>query len=232
MIPPILDMVALQAGYDAPPVLHGIDLVIRPGEAVALMGRNGMGKTTTIRAIFGQITATHGSILVHGIDRVGEKPHHIAQAGLALVPEGRGIFPTLDVRENLCLGEKPGKWTLERVLDTFPRLAERLSHMGNQLSGGEQQMLAIGRALLTNPDLLVLDEATEGLAPLIRDEIWSTIETIKADGIATLVVDKDLKALSRVCETCVVLDKGHVAYSGQTQAFVQDTDLHTRLLGV
>lgn len=232
MIEPILDVAALHAGYADTPVLHGIDLIVRPGEAVALLGRNGMGKTTTIRALFGQIQASHGTILVHGRDMVGEQPHKIARAGLALVPEGRGIFPTLSVLENLVMAERAGRWDLPRVLDTFPRLAERRGHMGNQLSGGEQQMLAIGRALLTNPDLLVLDEATEGLAPLIREEIWSTLKTIKQDGIATLVVDKDLKALERVCETCVVLEKGRVAYSGATRAFAADDALHSRLLGV
>ena len=235
--PPILEVAGLHTYYGASHVLHGIDFSIGRGETVSLMGRNGMGKTTTIRSIFGLAPPRRGEIKIDGRTVTGQKPHRIARAGLALVPEGRGIFPNLSVEENLIMAARPGRagrgdWTLHRAYETFPALVERRNNMGNQLSGGEQQMLAIGRALMTNPDLLVLDEATEGLAPLVRRDIWRVIRQIKDTGIATLIVDKDVNALLAVCDRCLILAKGELVYAGTSAELARDPDVHIRYLGV
>ena len=235
--PPVVEARDLHSYYDTSHVLHGIDLLIARGEAVSLMGRNGMGKTTTLRTLSGLIRPRRGSVCVHGRDMTGAAPHRVALAGLALVPEGRGIFPNLTVRENLVMAARPGRdgradWTLDGVLELFPRLRERARNMGDQLSGGEQQMLAISRALMTNPDLLMLDEATEGLAPLVRQEIWAVIGRVKAAGMAVLVVDKDIEALAAIADRCVVLAKGRIVYSGTPAALAADREVMIRHLGV
>lgn len=234
---PFLTLDDVHTYYGDSHILHGITLTIQRGETVSLMGRNGMGKTTTIRSLFGLTAPRQGTITINGANVTGMAPQKVARKGLALVPEGRGIFPNLSVRENLIMAARAGidgrtEWDYDRVLKTFPRLAERLSNMGNQLSGGEQQMLAIGRALMTNPDLLILDEATEGLAPLIRKEIWSVINTVRATGIATLIVDKDLEALLEISDSCVILEKGQVAWSGSAESLAADPDIHKQYLGV
>jgi branched-chain amino acid transport system ATP-binding protein len=234
---PILEVTGLHTYYGASHVLHGVDFAVHRGEAVSFMGRNGMGKTTTIRSIFGLTPPRRGTVRIFGEDATGAPPHVVAQSGFALVPEGRGIFPNLSVEENLIMAARGGQdgskaWTLERVLDLFPRLAERLRSLGDHLSGGEQQMLSIGRALMTNPDLLVLDEATEGLAPLIRREIWSVIRQIKTAGIATIIVDKDVGALLSVCDRCLILAKGRVVYSGNSADLKANPGIHQKHLGV
>ena len=233
----ILEVDGLHTYYGASHVLHGIDFAIRRGESLSLMGRNGMGKTTTIRSLFGLTPPRRGNVRIFGEDAAGLRPHAIARRGLALVPEGRGIFPNLTVVENLIMAARPGRdgttpWTLDRVFETFPRLAERSRSMGDRLSGGEQQMLSIGRALMTSPDLLVLDEATEGLAPLVRNEIWSVIRRIKAAGIATIIVDKDVKALLSVCDRCLILAKGRVVYSGAAAELEGNPEIHRKHLGI
>ena len=234
---PILDVTDLHTHYGASHILHGVSFSIAPGECLSLMGRNGMGKTTTIRSIFGLTPPSQGTVSVFGDDVTGQPPHVIARRGLGLVPEGRGIFPDLSVEENLLMSARSGRkgqtdWTRERVLETFPRLAERLGNMGNHLSGGEQQMLSIGRALMTNPDLLVLDEATEGLAPLIRKEIWSVVRQIKKTGIATILVDKDVDALLSVSDKSLILVKGQVVFSGASKELADNPDIHKQHLGV
>ena len=234
---PVIAVRGLQAGYGAGMVLHGIDMAVAPGGAVGLMGRNGMGKTTLIRCMLGLLPLRAGQVLVDGVDVSGEAPFRRARRGIAVVPEGRGVFAALTVLENLRLAARPGAdgsrpWTLERVLDTFPRLQQRIGNRGDQLSGGEQQMLAIGRALMTSPRLLILDEATEGLAPLIRDEIWRVIATIRAGGIATIVVDKTVAAILSVVDRSTVLIKGSVVYDGAPGTLRADTELMHRCLGV
>jgi branched-chain amino acid transport system ATP-binding protein len=232
----MLAVQGLVAGYGGSRVLHGIDLAVGAGEVVTLLGRNGMGKTTTIRAIMGLLPPDAGRITFDGADITGLPPHRIAQRGIGLVPEGRQVFPTLTVEENLVAtaanrtGGAP-RWTLPRVLALFPRLAERRRNLGARLSGGEQQMVAIGRALMTNPRLLVLDEATEGLAPLIRAEIWSVLATLRAEGQAILLIDKNLAALQRLADRHVVIEKGRVVWTGTSDALsaapeVRDTYLH------
>ncbi|GAC1547151.1 MAG: ABC transporter ATP-binding protein [Myxococcales bacterium] len=219
---PLLEVVDLNAWYGQSHVLHGISFSVGRGETVSLMGRNGMGKTTTVRSLFGLSPPRRQGAIRFGGQPLGEgQPHRVARAGMALVPEGRGIFPNLSVRENLVLAERPGPggrraWTLARVLETFPRLAQRLDHGGSQLSGGEQQMLSIGRALLTNPDLLVLDGATEGLAPLVRREIHAVLGLLRADGTATLVIDKDVEPLLRIADRHLVLVKGRIVFCGSS----------------
>ena len=226
----------LEAGYGSAQVLFGIDLQVARGEVVALMGRNGMGKTTLIRTIIGLATRMGGRILVEGRDVTRWASYRVARAGVGLVPEGRQVFAALTTEENLVATAResaaPDAWTLESVYRLFPRLAERRHHYGNQLSGGEQQMLAIGRALLTQPALLMLDEATEGLAPLIRQEIWRTLQTLKERGLSVLVVDRDLKALGALADRYVILEKGRVARSGPARELISERALIERYLGV
>ena len=224
----------LNAGYGEAQILFGIDLSIAEGEVVTLLGRNGMGKTTTIRAIMGLIPARAGRISVSGRDLTGAPPFRIAQAGIALVPEGRQIFPTLSVEENLIAtaASRFGKprWDVERIYTFLPRLKERRTNRGNQLSGGEQQMLAIGRALMTNPKLVILDEATEGLAPIIRQEIWSCLAALKADGESILVIDKNVDALARIADRHIVLEKGRVVWRGSSDDLRSDSAVKDRFL--
>ena len=229
---PILETRNLSASYGTNLVLQDIQIAINPGEVVGLMGRNGMGKTTLIRALLGQLPAREGVVLLDGQDARDLPPFRRALAGIATVPEGRGIFAILSVRENLRLAARPGIWTEDRVLTLFPRLAERIAHRGNHLSGGEQQMLAIGRALMTNPRLLILDEATEGLAPLIRDEIWHTIRLVRDAGVAILVVDKTVSAVLSLADNAVVLVKGSVVFDGKPAALLADRAAMHRHLGV
>jgi len=226
----------LQAGYGPAQVLFGVSFSVGSGEVVTLLGRNGMGKTTTLSAIMGLLPADDGSATFDGLRLTGLPPYRIAQAGLGLVPEGRQIFPTLSVAENLIATAAsrfgPPRWTVERVYEFFPRLAERRRHMGNQLSGGEQQMLAIGRALMTNPRLLILDEATEGLAPLIRAEIWERLARLKAEGQSILIVDKHIEALTKLADRHVVIEKGHVVWTGSSAALRSDTTVRQKYLQV
>jgi branched-chain amino acid transport system ATP-binding protein len=233
----LLEARGLHTFYGASHVIDGVDFAVRRGETVALMGRNGMGKTTLLRSLLGLTPPSAGEVRVKGTVMTGAKPHRIARQGIAFVPEGRGIFATLSVREHLVMAARPGSdgrrdWTLERVLDTFPRLAERLDHGGTQLSGGEQQMLTIARALMTNPDLLLLDEATEGLAPLIAREIWSILGRIRTAGIAAVVVDKNVAKLAAVADRIVVLVKGRVAFAGSAAALKAQPEIMHRHLGV
>ncbi len=228
----VIEAEGIHAFYGASHVLQGVDLVVRRGETVGLMGRNGMGKTTLLRAIMGLVPQRRGTVRIKGVDMSRARAHAIARAGVAFVPEGRGIFPTLSVRENLMMAARTGAWTFERVVETFPRLGQRLEHGGGQLSGGEQQMLTIGRALMTNPDVLILDEATEGLAPLIRQEIWSTLEKLKAAGQSILVVDKNVDALARIADRHYIIEKGKVVWTGTSPALLADKELQHRYLGV
>jgi branched-chain amino acid transport system ATP-binding protein len=229
---PILEARDLVAGYGASQVLRGIDFVVQRGETIGLMGRNGMGKTTLIRTLLGLLPAQSGTVLLDGADAGDLPAFRRAQHGIATVPENRGVFASLSVLENLRLAARAGAWTEQRVLELFPRLHERSGHRGNQLSGGEQQMLAIGRALTTNPRLLILDEATEGLAPMMRDEIWRTIRLVRDSGIAVVVVDKTVSAVLSVADRVTVLVKGVVVYSGSPQVLRKDAALMYRHLGV
>jgi branched-chain amino acid transport system ATP-binding protein len=222
----------LETAYGRSQVLFGVNLEVRASEVVSLLGRNGMGKTTTVRSIMGIARAKAGTITFDGKPISGLPSFRIAQAGLGLVPEGRQVFPNLTVRENLVATARKGSWTLERVLNLFRNLRERQGHYGNQLSGGEQQMLAIGRALMTNPRLLILDEATEGLAPLIRVEIYRSIERLKSDGLSILVIDKDVKALTQVADRHYVLERGRVVWSGTSAELAADKAVQHRYLGV
>jgi branched-chain amino acid transport system ATP-binding protein len=226
----LLVLNGVESFYGASQALFGVDLAIEDGEVVALMGRNGMGKTTTINSILGLVRPRAGSIRFAGSELAGLRPHRIARLGLGLVPEGRRCFPNLTVEENLLVAARGSEWTLERVTDLFPRLGERRSQYANTLSGGEQQMLAIGRALMTNPRLLILDEATEGLAPVIRQDIWAAIRKLKAAGQSILVVDKTLSELLPVADRCFVLEKGVTVFAGTPQALTPD--LQDRYLGV
>ncbi len=234
---PLLEARGVHTYYGASHIVRGVDLVIGPGETVGLMGRNGMGKTTLIRSLLGLTPIKSGRVAVGGTDVTGWPASRIARLGVSYVPEGRGIFASLSVRENLTLAARPGvdgrrDWTLERVLAVFPRLAERIGNGGDQLSGGEQQMLSIGRALMTNPRLIVLDEATEGLAPLVRAEIWRTLALIRAGGVATLIVDKTVSAMAEACDRILVLVKGTVAFEGPPADLVGDPEAMHRHLGV
>ena len=226
----------LAAAYGPASVLFDISFTVNDGEVVTLIGRNGMGKTTTIFTLMGLLPATGGAATFNGLSLAGLPPYAIAQAGIGLVPEGRQIFPTLSVEENLIAtsASRFGKaqWTLNRVYDFFPSLAARKSNMGNELSGGEQQMLAIGRALMTNPKLLILDEATEGLAPMIRAEIWNCLTKLKQEGQAILVVDKHLNSLMKIADNHVVIEKGRVVWTGTSEVLAADSDLQHRYLGV
>jgi branched-chain amino acid transport system ATP-binding protein len=231
----MLRVESVEAAYGDSKVLFGVDLTVAAGEVVTLLGRNGMGKTTTVRSIFGLVKSSGGRILLDGDDMTGKPPHLIARRGLGLVPEGRQVFPTLTVEENLIATSrsetaKP-KWTLPSIYALFPRLAERRGNRGNQLSGGEQQMLAIGRALMTNPRLIVLDEATEGLAPLIREEIWRCLAQIKREGDAILVIDKNVDALAKLADRHVVMEKGRIAWAGSTH-LLANADIKSRYLHV
>ena len=234
----MLKLENVQAGYGAGQVLFGVDLEITPGSCVSLLGRNGMGKTTTIRTIMGQLALQAGRISRFGDSNVPRNVHEIARAGIGLVPEGRQIFPNLSVAENLRTFHRPpvigggAEWTYDRVLELFPRLRDRADHAGSHLSGGEQQMLAIGRALMTNPRLLVLDEATEGLAPIIRTQIWDCLATLKAAGQSILVVDKNIAALTRLADQHFILEKGRVVWRGDSAALSGDTAVKSRYLGV
>jgi len=228
---------ALEAAYGVSQVLFGVTFRVDAGEVVTLLGRNGMGKTTTVRAIMGILRPKSGTVRFDGRMLAGLPSYRVARAGLGLVPEGRQIFPNLTVRENLVAtaanrGARPDPWTLAKVFGLFPRLAERRANLGNQLSGGEQQMLAIARALMTNPRLLLLDEATEGLAPLIRADIYRSIEKMKAAGLAILVIDKDVKALTRIADRHFVLEKGRVVWSGTSAELAADESVQHRYLGV
>ena len=220
----------LHAWYGSSHVLHGIGLTIARGETVGLLGRNGMGKTTLIRTLLGHVPQREGRITLFGQDASRARPHEVARAGVAYVPEGRGIFPNLSVRENLVMAAQPaqpahnaaagstGEWTYQRVMHTFPRLAERVNNLGAQLSGGEQQMLSIGRALMTHPQLIILDEATEGLAPLVVADIWRVVADIRASGIATLIVDRDYRKVLAHADRALVLQKGQVVLQGDAGA--------------
>ncbi|HEU4457510.1 MAG TPA: ABC transporter ATP-binding protein [Methylibium sp.] len=238
---PLLDVRGLHTQYGASRVLHGVSLSIGAGEAVGLLGRNGMGKTTLIRSALGLVRPSAGTVAVRGRDCTTDarnlRAERIARLGLGYVPEGRQIFPNLSVRENLLVAARAGPdgrsdWDHDRVIATFPRLAERLGHGGQQLSGGEQQMLAIGRALMTNPELLILDEATEGLAPLIVAEIWRTLTAIRATGMACLVVDRNLRAVLAHTDRCLVLEKGRVVLEGGSAQLAADEAALHRHLGV
>ncbi|HEX5394403.1 MAG TPA: ABC transporter ATP-binding protein [Rhodocyclaceae bacterium] len=233
----LLEAKELHTYYGSSHILHGVDFKIHRGEALALMGRNGMGKTTLIRSMMGLVKPRHGKVLVRGDEMTGGATHRIARQGIAYVPEGRGIFPNLTVKENLLMSARPGvdgqnNWTYERVLETFPRLSERLTNGGGQLSGGEQQMLTIGRALMTNPDLLILDEATEGLAPLIAREIWRIVREIRKSGIATVIVDKNHSAVTSITNRSVIIVKGQVVFDGDSEIVRKDQALIQKHLGV
>ena len=232
----MLQIEGLHSHYGAAHILHGVTLMIESGTSVGLLGRNGMGKTTLIRSLMGYVRPTAGRVQWNEREVTGAAPERMARLGIGYVPEGRAVFPNLSVRENLVMAARPGvdgtrAWTFERVLGTFPRLATRLSHGGQQLSGGEQQMLAIGRALMTNPQLLILDEATEGLAPLVVAEIWRVIADIRETGIATLVVDRDYRKVSRQSDQLVVLEKGRVVLAGPSER-LRDDDRLASFLGV
>jgi len=234
---PLLQAEGLHTYYGDSHILHGVDLKIDAGETVSLMGRNGMGKTTTLRSIIGLTPPRQGRISIRGRDATRLSTHQIIRQGIAFVPEDRGIFPNLSVLENLTMAARTGpggrdEWNIQRVLDLFPRLGERLQHMGNQLSGGEQQMLTIARALMTNPDLIILDEATEGLAPLIRLEIWVVIRHIKSTGIASIIVDKDINSLLPICDRNYIINKGEVVYHGRSRELLENPELHKQYLGV
>ena len=228
----MLEVRNLETAYGRSQVLFGVDLKVDRAEVVSLLGRNGMGKTTTVRSIMGITPARAGTISFQGTPIHSLPSYRVAQAGLGLVPEGRQVFPNLTVRENLVATARRGPWTLERIFKLFPHLEARKGNYGNQLSGGEQQMLAIARALMTNPRLLILDEATEGLAPLIRLEIYRSIQQLKAEGLSILVIDKDVKALTKVADRHYVLEKGRVVWSGSSAELSADSNVQHRYLGV
>lgn len=233
----MLQIKSFNTYYGDSHILHDVDLHIPPGKAVGLLGRNGMGKTTLIRSLMGYVPARSGTLRWRDAAVTGYAPEKMARLGIGYVPEGRGIFPNLSVRENLLMSARPGPqgrrdWSYERVLETFPRLQERLDHGGQQLSGGEQQMLAIGRALMTNPDLMILDEATEGLAPLIVQEIWRVIGQIRGTGISTLIVDRNFRAVLAHTDLAVVLEKGRIVLQGESSALQAAPERLTEFLGV
>jgi branched-chain amino acid transport system ATP-binding protein len=233
----LLSTERLEAYYGASQILRGIGFAVQPGEAVALLGRNGMGKTTLLRSIMGLVADVRGDILWKGRPIARAAPERIAQRGIAIVPEGRGVFGSLSVVENLVMAARPGpdgscKWTLDRIFDLFPRLAERRRNGGHQLSGGEQQMLAIGRALMTNPALILVDEAAEGLAPLVAREIWRTVGVIRSEGVASILVDKDFRSLAKVADRAIVLSKGEIVYTGRPDELAASPEILDRHLGV
>lgn len=228
----------IETFYGLSQVLFGVSFTVERGEAITLMGRNGMGKTTTLRSVMGLTPARTGRVSFAGTEITRAAPHVIARTGIGYVPEGRRIFPTLSVLENLtataaeAADGRRASWSLGRIFEMFPRLKERQGQMGALLSGGEQQMLAIGRALMTNPELIILDEATEGLAPLVRQEIWACLEMLKAEGQSILVVDKNIDALARLADRHLIMDKGRIVWSGDSAALTADPELGHRLLGV
>jgi branched-chain amino acid transport system ATP-binding protein len=233
----LIEATGIHTCYGASHILRGVDFNVQRGETIGLMGRNGMGKSTLLKSLMGLVPPREGTVRVKGQAMNGRPPFEVAQLGVAYVPEGRGIFGNLSVRENLLMAARAGTagqrdWTYERVLETFPRLKERLGHGGQQLSGGEQQMLTIGRALMTNPDVLILDEATEGLAPLIAREIWRICSVIKASGISAIIVDKNWKHVTQVTDRNVILVKGEVVYEGSSQALHADPAVLEQYLGV
>jgi len=233
---PLLDVAGVHAGYGASEVLFGIDLAVARGEIVGVLGRNGMGKTTLVRTVMGLVRPSAGTIAFAGRAIAGLAPNRVARSGIALVPEGRQVFPNLSVEEHLSAFHRPGvegatEWTPARVFAMFPALAGRRDHLGNQLSGGEQQMLAIGRALVTNPLLLILDEATEGLAPLVREEIWRALATLRGAGLAMIVIDKYVERLVAVGDHHVIVEKGRIAWRGSSHALGADRSLWHRHLG-
>ena len=234
---PIIDARDLHTFYGASHILHGVNFFVRAGEAVGLMGRNGMGKTTLVRTVLGHVQPRRGEIRINGRAMTAAMPHLIARQGVAYVPEGRGIFPNLTVRENLIMAAREGperrhEWTYERAIESFPQLRDRLSHSGRQLSGGEQQMLSIARALLTNPILLILDEATEGLAPLMAQEIWRIIQKIRESRVAAVIIDKNFSTLSAITDRNVILVKGRVVFEGTGSELRAQPELLHRHLGI
>jgi len=234
---PLISAHGLHTHYGQSHILRGVDFVVGQGQTIGLMGRNGMGKTTLLKSIMGIVKPSGGGVLIKGHPMTGASPYAVARLGIAYVPEGRGIFGNLSVKENLVMAARPGTrgqrdWTYERVLDTFPRLAERLNHGGQQLSGGEQQMLTIGRALMTNPDVLILDEATEGLAPLIAREIWRICGLIRESGISSVIVDKAWKQVTQITDRNVILVKGEVVFEGSSEELLSRPHLLEQYLGV
>jgi len=234
---PLLQVEDLETSYGRSQVLFGVGFSVGEGEAIGLMGRNGMGKTTTLRSIMGLTRPSRGTVRIGGVPMQREPAFRIARAGVAIVPEGRQVFRHLSVREHLLMAEsrRPSaapRWTVARVYELFPRLRERESHLGTQLSGGEQQMLAIGRALMTSPRLVLLDEATEGLAPLVRNEIWAAVRMLKQNGLAIVIVDKNLREMASIANRMVVLEKGRVAWIGDSATLHGDADLQQRYMGI
>jgi len=233
----MLDIKGLNTYYGDSHILRGVDVALPTGTSVGLLGRNGMGKTTLIRSLMGYVRPASGRVMADGRDVTGWAPEKMARLGIGYVPEGRGIFPNLSVRENLVMSARPGPggqrdWTFDRVMSTFPRLAERLAHGGQQLSGGEQQMLSIGRALMTNPRLMILDEATEGLAPLVVAEIWRVIGEIRGTGISTLIVDRDWRKVLGHTDRAVVMEKGRIVLTGESAPLLAEPAQVSQLLGV
>jgi branched-chain amino acid transport system ATP-binding protein len=234
---PLIQATGLHTHYGASHILRGVDFTVGQGQTIGLMGRTGMGKTTLLKSLMGIVKPSGGGVLIKGRPMTGAPTFEIARLGLAYVPEGRGIFGNLSVKENLVMSARAGikgqrDWTYDRVLETFPRLAERLNHGGQQLSGGEQQMLTIGRALMTNPDVLILDEATEGLAPLIAREIWRICGLIRESGISSVIVDKNWKHVTQITDRNVILVKGEVVFEGSSDELLSKPELLEQYLGV
>lgn len=237
MTSPLIQATGLNTHYGQSHILRGVDFTVLPGQTIGLMGRNGMGKTTLLKSLMGIVKPSGGGVLIKGLPMTGAPTFEIARMGIAYVPEGRGIFGNLSVKENLQMAARAGTkgqrdWTYDRVLETFPRLAERLNHGGQQLSGGEQQMLTIGRALMTNPDVLILDEATEGLAPLIAREIWRICGLIRESGISSIIVDKAWKQVTQITDRNVILVKGEVVFEGSSDELLHQPELLEQYLGV
>ena len=237
MTTPLIQATGLNTHYGQSHILRGINFTVGQGQTIGLMGRNGMGKTTLLKSLMGIVKPSGGSVQIKGQTMTGASPYEVARQGIAYVPEGRGIFGNLSVKENLVMAARPGTrgqrdWTYDRVLETFPRLAERLNHGGQQLSGGEQQMLTIGRALMTNPDVLILDEATEGLAPLIAREIWRICGLIRESGISSIIVDKAWKQVTQITDRNVILVKGEVVFEGSSDELLSKPELLEQYLGV